>query len=131
LLTTDLNGSSPPSFVWYTPNLTNDEHDGSVQQGDAFLSAFIPGVQATAWYKAGGQIIITWDESDTDNSGINGGGGGHVPTIVVSAALKAHPQQYAGNVDSAGLLHSIEDVYGVGHLGGSSGDGTIDALLSP
>lgn len=130
-LTSDLNGASPPAFVWYTPNLISDEHDGTPQQGDAFLSSFIPSVQATNWYKTGGQIIITWDEADTDNTGINGGGGGHVPTIVVSAALKANPQQYAGSVDTTGVLHSIEDIYRVGHLGGSSSDGTIDALLSP
>jgi hypothetical protein len=77
-----------------------------------------------------GKIIVTWDESDTDNSGINGGGGGHVPTIVVSSALKANPQQYGGGVDTTGLLHSIEDNYGLAHLGGSSSDETIDALLS-
>jgi phosphatidylinositol-3-phosphatase len=130
-LISDLNGPSPPAFVWYTPNVINDEHDGTVQQGDAFLSSFIPNVLATSWYKSGGEIIVEWDESDTDNAGINGGGGGRVPTIVVSAALKAHPQQYFGNVDSAGVLHSIEDAYRVGHLGGSSGDGTIDSLLSP
>ena len=61
--------SARPDFVWYTPNLINDEHDGTVQDGDAFLARFIPGVQATSWYKAGGRIIIEWDESDGDNSG--------------------------------------------------------------
>jgi acid phosphatase len=129
-LTSDLNGSSPPAFVWYTPNLIDDEHDGTVQQGDAFLSSFIPSVQATSWYKSGGQIIVEWDESDTDNTGINGGDGGRVSTIVVSDALKANPRQSTENVDTAGVLHSIEDAYGLPHLGGSSGDGTIDALLN-
>ena len=125
----DLNAATPPDYVWYTPNLINDEHDGTVQDGDAFLSGFIPKVQATSWYKAGGQIIITWDESDNDNSGINGGGGGHVPTIVVSAVNAARPTQDSSSVDTTGILHSIEDRYGLSHLGGSSADGTIDALL--
>jgi hypothetical protein len=130
-LTADLNGQSPPDFVWYTPNLIDDEHDGTVQQGDAFLSSFIPSVQATSWYKAGGRIIVEWDEAeDADTSGINGGDGGHVPTIVVSAALGASPQQSSSAVDTVGVLHSIEDVYGVGHLGGSNADGDIDALLT-
>ncbi len=120
----DLNSASPPSFVWYTPNLINDEHDGSVQQGDAFLSSFIPSVQSTAWYSSGGVIIVTWDESNNDNTN----GGGRVPTIVVSAALKAAPQQSAATVNTTGILNSIEDVYGVGHL--ASGTGSIDALLS-
>ena len=78
----DLNGASPPDFVWYTPNLTDDGHTGVPTDTEAnelagtesFLSSFIPSVQATAWYKSGGQIIIEWDEAlHTDTSGVNGG----------------------------------------------------------
>ena len=87
----DLNRSGAPDFVWYTPNLIDDEHNGTVEQGDAFLSTFIPEVQSTAWYRASGEIIIEWDESDGDDSGINGSGGGHIPTIVVSDALEERP----------------------------------------
>jgi hypothetical protein len=123
-MVSDLNSASPPAFVWYTPNLINDEHDGSVQQGDSFLSSFIPRVQSTAWYQSGGQIIVTWDESNNDNTN----GGGRVPTIVVSAALKASPQHSGTTVNTTGILNSIEDAYGVGHL--ASGRGTIDSLLS-
>jgi phosphatidylinositol-3-phosphatase len=130
-LMADLNSPDGPDFVWYTPNLINDEHDGTVEQGDAFLARFIPEVQSTAWYKAGGRIIIEWDESDNDNAGLNGSGGGHIPTIVVSEALKSAPQKEAAPVDTAGILASIEDLYGVGHLGGAAnaGSGNINALL--
>jgi hypothetical protein len=133
-LVPDLNTATPPSFVWYTPNLIDDEHDGTVEQGDAFLSRFIPQVQATNWYKAGGQIIITWDESDADNTAINGGqnGGGHIPTIVISNVLKIHPQQDATPVDTVGVLRSIEDAYGLPHLGdaANAANGSIDSLLN-
>ncbi len=125
-LTTDLNAATPPDFVWYTPNLVNDEHDGSVQQGDSFLASFIPAVQATGWYRSGGQIVITWDESASDNTN----GGGRVPTIVVSDRQKANPAQSSSKVDTTGILHSIEDTYGLPHLGGSSADGSIDSLLT-
>lgn len=132
-LVSDLNGAGAPDFVWYTPNLIDDEHDGTVQQGDAFLSRFIPQVQSTAWYRSGGVIIVEWDESDGDSSGINGSGGGHVATIVVSAALKAHPAQDSTPVDTAGVLRSIEDAYGVAHIGaaGDAANGNIDVLLNP
>jgi hypothetical protein len=123
-MTADLNSSSPPDFVWYTPNLINDEHDGTVQQGDAFLKSFVPKVQATSWYQAGGQIVITWDESNNDNTN----GGGRVPTIVVSNVLKASPTQSTSEVDTTGILNSIEDAYGVRHL--AAGSGSIDALLT-
>jgi phosphatidylinositol-3-phosphatase len=130
-LTSDLNSPDAPDFVWYTPNLINDEHDGTVQDGDAFLARFIPAVQATGWYKAGGRIIIEWDESDNDNTGINGSGGGHIPTIVVSEALRAAPRKETSPVDTTGLLASIEDVYGVSHLAGAANaaNGNINALL--
>jgi phosphatidylinositol-3-phosphatase len=130
-LMTDLNSTDPPQFVWYTPNLIDDEHDGTVQQGDAFLARLVPDVQSTAWYRSDGQIVIEWDESDSDNTGINGGDGGHVPTIVVSAALKAAPTKQVTPVDTAGILRSIEDRYGVGHLGAAadSANGTIGMLL--
>jgi len=132
-LITDLNSAAVPDFVWYTPNLIDDEHDGSVEQGDSFLAKFIPEVQDTIWYKAGGVIIIEWDESDNDNSGLHGSGGGHIPTIVVSEALKAHPQEDSTPVDTAGILRSIEDVYGLAHLQNAANpaNGNIDSLLTP
>ena len=129
----DLNSSSAPDFVWYTPNLINSEDTGTVQQGDSFLSTLIPQVQATPWYQAGGKIIIEWDESTNDTTGINGGtGGGRVPTIVVSAGLAAAPQHDATPVDTIGILHSIEDLYGVPNLSGAAdpANGNIDALLN-
>lgn len=130
-LLADLDSASPPDFVWFTPNLIDDEHDGTVQQGDAFLSSFVPAVQSTGWYQAGGRIVIEWDESDGDDSGINGTGGGHIPTIVVSAALKAAPQKDPTPVDTAGILASIENLYRVSHLGAAANpaNGNIDALL--
>jgi phosphatidylinositol-3-phosphatase len=130
-LISDLNSPTPPNFVWYTPNLINDEHSSSVQQGDAFLSSFIPSIQATGWYKGGGQIIITWDESASDSSGINGGDGGRVPTMVVSTYLAAHPQQLSTPVDSAGILQSLEHIYQLPFLGaaGASASGNINSLI--
>ena len=139
-MTADLDARNPPDFVWYTPNLTDDGHTGvptdtlahELADTEAFLSTFIPAVQATSWYKADGQIIIEWDEAlDSDTSGINGGQGGHVPTIVVSDALKASPLHDATPVDTAGILRSIEDRFGLRHLATAANpaNGNIDALL--
>jgi len=140
-ITSDLNSSSPPDFVWYTPNITDDGHTGvptdtsahELADTESFLSSFVPSVQATNWYKTGGKIIIEWDEAlDSDSSGINGGSGGHVATIVVSSALKARPVRDAAPVDTVGILRSIEDQYGLTHLANAanSANGTIDSLLS-
>ena len=130
-LISDLNSASAPDFVWYTPNLIDDEHNGTVEDGDAFLSRLIPEVQSTAWYRSGGEIIVEWDESDGDNSGVNGSAGGHIPTIVVSDALKANPLRDSTPVNTAGILRSIEDAYRLPYLGSTDdpANGNIDALL--
>ena len=127
--------------MWYTPNLTDDGHTGvptdtpanELKGTESFLSSFIPSVQATSWYKDGGQIIIEWDEAlGSDTSGVNGGDGGHVPTIVVSQNLANNPVQYSGPVSTAGILHSIEMLYQVPYLGEASitANGNINPLLS-
>ena len=38
-LISDLNGPGASQFVWITPNLNDDMHNGSVAQGDAWLQA--------------------------------------------------------------------------------------------
>ena len=96
-----------------------------------FSRTLIPEVQSTPWYRAGGEIIVEWDESDTDNVGISGGGGGHIPTIVMSNSLRPSPLRDSSSRDTAGILRSIEDVYGLAHLAAArdAANGTIDALL--
>jgi phosphatidylinositol-3-phosphatase len=118
-MTADLNQVSPPSFVWVTPNQCDDMHsncsptNNKVQQGDTWLKSTIPTVQATTWYRNGGIIILTWDESATrDRAGIPGtsDSGGHIATIVISAANNS-PYSSAG--DHFGTLRGLENAYGV------------------
>jgi hypothetical protein len=129
-MVSDLNSGSAPDFVWVTPNLCDDMHTkcGStnpVKVGDSWLSTFIPAVQSTNWYSSGGIIIITWDEAATsDTSGCCGDpGGGHIATLVISAASSGH---FTGVGDHDGTLHALEEAYGVKYLGASgSGHGDL------
>ena len=63
---TDMVGdlsANPPAFVWVTPNMIDDMHDGPLTVGDTWLSQQIPSIQATAWVSGrGGTIIVLWDE---------------------------------------------------------------------
>lgn len=112
----DLNGTSPPAFVWVSPNMVDDMHDGPPSTGDAWLSQQIPAIQATSWYRKGGTIVLTWDEAqDSDTSGVVGGSGGHVATIVISQKLSGSAPQTTP-VDQAGLLRSIESAFGLSLL---------------
>jgi phosphatidylinositol-3-phosphatase len=114
-LTADLNGGSAPPFMWVSPNTTNDMHDGTYQQGDAFLQALVTQVEASSWWSASARIVITFDEGETTEQ---------VLTVVASSA---HGTAAAGG-NHYGTLRGIEEAYGVGLLG-HSGDGNVGDLL--
>ena len=102
-------GNLPP-FVWYTPNLINDGHDGTNADVDRSLESIVPSVQASAWYKDGGVIIITWDENVT--------GPDVIPTVVVSGEGNGVSLTTSGN--HYGTLAAIEDLYGLQLLGNAA-----------
>jgi hypothetical protein len=62
--------SSTPDFVFVTPNLCDDGHDGPCVTGqpgglvsaDAFLQKWIPLIQSSPAYRKDGLIVITFDE---------------------------------------------------------------------
>jgi hypothetical protein len=137
--------ASTPSYSFVTPNLCHDGHDspcvdgqpGGLKSADAFLRAWIPRITASPAYRAGGLVIVTFDEaeasgSDADSSaccdqqpGPNtpspggtkpGPGGGRVGAVLLSPYVKA------GTVSTTpynhyALLRSTEDLFGLDHLG--------------
>jgi phosphatidylinositol-3-phosphatase len=76
-----------PNFVFITPNLCDDGHDGSGtgapgttcangQPGgltsiDAFLKTWVPRIMASPAYKTDGLIVITFDESSDASETVN------------------------------------------------------------
>jgi hypothetical protein len=108
-----LDGSGAPSFVWITPNLTNDMHTGTVQQGDAWLQANLAAVLTSSWFtKYDSTVIVTMDEGDAGTTN-------QVPTIVISNAAKGQgPIATSGN--HYGTLRSIEEAFGLKLLGGAA-----------
>jgi hypothetical protein len=106
-LMTDLTSGSLPAFMWVTPNLIHDMHDGTIADGDNFLKGLIQSIMGSDWYKHGGSIIITWDE---DESGTE-----QIALIVVSQANMGRGAfGPAGN--HYGTLRGIEEVYGLSLL---------------
>ncbi|MGH9103837.1 MAG: alkaline phosphatase family protein, partial [Acidimicrobiales bacterium] len=131
-LASDLAGNAAPDFAWVTPNLCDDGHDCSNASMDAWLSSNLPGVLASPWYREGGVVILTWDEG-TSSAGCCGGvAGGHVITIVISQRTAA-AGTYGGAVDQAGLLRTIEGLYGLPYLGdaASPSAGSLPIGASP
>ncbi len=116
----DLDSPNPPDFVWVTPNMLDDMHDGPLATGDTWLSQQIPTIQASPWYREGGVILVLWDEGqDSDTSGLAGGDGGHVPGIVISQTSYGRAPDPTP-VDDTGILRSIEQAYGLTYLNGAA-----------
>jgi acid phosphatase len=114
-LSTDLSSGTAPPFLWVSPNTTNDMHDGTPQQGDAFLQALVTRVKASRWWNSASRIIITWDEGETTDQ---------VLTLVVGSAHGTAAS--AGN--HYGTLRGLEEAYGVGLLGHAADAGVGDLL---
>jgi phosphatidylinositol-3-phosphatase len=126
-----LDGANPPDFVWITPNLNDDMHDGTVQQGDAWLQANLPNVLTSPWFADNGTVIVTMDEGDGQPNGPSSSeAGGHIPMVVISAnALGKGAVTTVG--DHYGTLRSIEEAYGLSLLGNAStsANGDLFALF--
>jgi acid phosphatase len=108
---THLAGFSPTAadFELIVPNMTDDMHDGTVAQGDAFLRAFVPRITGSGAFAAS-LLVITWDEGSTSL-----GGGGHVATIVVSPMVRAGFRSAVSHTHYS-LLRTVEDAWGLGCL---------------
>lgn len=128
-----LNGPGAPDFVWITPNLTNDMHSGTVQQGDAWLQANLAPVLSSPWFtNYPSTVIVTMDEGDgSANAGtccLGSGSGGHIPMVVISSHSLGK-----GNITTAGdlygTLRSIEEAFGLALLG-NAGNPVNGDLLS-
>jgi acid phosphatase len=117
-----LNGSSAPGFVWITPNLTDDMHDGSVLQGDAWLKANIDPVLTSSWFtNFDSTVVITMDEQS--------GGVNQVPFVVISNNAKGHGAITSSGNDY-GALRAIEEEFGLGLLGAASNPANGDPFSS-
>ena len=142
--------ATTPNFSWITPNLCNDGHDtgcagtdvagkkdGGLVSTNRWLATYVPMILSSPAYRAGGAVIITWDESDTSDAasccgeapgpgsplpGITGAGGGHIATIVISQFTKPGTTN-ATPYNHYSVLRSIEDIFGLSHLAAAGGTG--------
>jgi hypothetical protein len=134
------SAGTTPALSFITPNLCDDGHDdpcidgrpGGLTAADAWLREWIPRILGSPAFQQDGLLVVTFDEAENDasaccgepqgpNTPNNGGltpgrGGGRVGAVVVS------PFVTPGTVNDTpynhyALLRSIEDVFGVGHLG--------------
>jgi phosphatidylinositol-3-phosphatase len=134
-----------PNFAFITPNVCHDGHDkpcvdgepGGLVSADQFLADQVPKIMDSPAFKADGLLVVTVDEAEitnataccntppapnTEKPGISGPGGGRIGTLLVSSRVRAN------TIDSRpynhyALLCSLEDIFGLSHLGFASAPG--------
>jgi len=110
----DVVGGTLPKFSTLTPNLNDDMHNGSIQQADSWLAAWIAQIVAGPDYQSGHlTIAIVWDEGE---------GSGDTPSTV--AMIVMSPSIVPGTRSSTyfthySLLKAAEDVAGAPELAGA------------
>jgi len=105
-LASDLANNNVRRFNFITPNLTNDMHDGTRQQGDDWLAANVPAILNSAAYNNGGLLIITWDEGSNDSDGPIG-------LIALSPRAKGHGYNNHIRYTHSSTLRTFQDIFGV------------------
>jgi hypothetical protein len=133
-----------PNYSFIIPDLCSDGHDetcaGATQAGgyegiDAFLRVWVPKILKSKAFKKDGLLIITFDESENQSEsccftpngpntalqGLSGPGGGATGAVVISPFVKK------GTINAVPYNHysylkTIEDIFGLGHLGYAARD---------
>jgi phospholipase C len=148
-LTSDLkHTATTPNYSFITPDTCADGHDetctngqeGGLVQANAFLRTWIPKITSSPAYKAGGLIVVTFDESESlsdssaccgekvstgntdpshpnaDKPGIQGPGGGRIGAVLLSPFIRPGTHSTVA-YNQYSLLRSVEDLFGLAHLG--------------
>jgi hypothetical protein len=120
-LAKDLAGDGLPAFSFITPNLVNDMHDGTVADGDTWLSHNLPTLLDSPEYRDNSMaIFLTWDEgeggSSNDCASNTTDRGCHVATLVISPSTGAAARS-ANLFNHYSLLATAEELLRLPKLG--------------
>jgi phosphatidylinositol-3-phosphatase len=132
------------NFVYITPNLCHDGHDAPCKNGepgglisaDAFLRTWVPRIVHSPAFKNDGLLIITFDEGNDGAACCNekplpggpqpggkiGPGGGRIGAVLLSPFIAPGTQSNA-EYNHYSLLRSLEDIFGLSHLGYAQDNG--------
>jgi len=128
----DLRTNSLPAFSFVTPNRIDDMHDGTIADGDTWLSNNLPVIFNSSEYQAGQVVVfVTWDEGEggsSDDCATNATDKGcSVATIVASPSTHAGvPSGVLFNHYS--LLLTTEQLLGLRPLGQAASVNTNSML---
>ena len=133
-LSGDLSNGTLPAFSFVTPNLIDDMHDGTIADGDTWLSNNLPVIFNSSEYQSGTTaVFVTWDEGEggktsdcaTNTTDI----GCQVATLVIS------PSTVPGTTSSTlfnhySLLKTAEDLLGLPELGLAASNASMSSAFN-
>jgi hypothetical protein len=128
-LARDLRTGRLPAFSFVAPDLCEDTHDCSVAHGDRFLARTVPALRHALGPH--GFLVVTYDEGNSDLGCCAGAAhGGRIATVVLGPDVRKGARD-GRPVDHYGVLRSIEDAFGLGHLGAAADpvNGTLAGLF--
>ena len=133
-LASDLAAGKLPAFSFITPNLIDDMHDGTIADGNKWLSKNLPTIFNSAEYKSGSTaVFITWDEGEGGTSNTCATNttdvGCHVATLVISPSTKAGTKS-ATLFNHYSLLGTAEQLHGLPKLGKAATARTMTAAFN-
>ncbi len=127
------------NLSYITPNLCHDGHDapcvdgrpGGLVSANRWLRRWVPVILGSPAFRRDGLLVVTFDEAESGDAssccgdrsgpnaarpGITGPGGGRVGAVLVSPFI-APGIRTRTPYDHYSLLRTVEDVFGLGHLG--------------
>jgi phospholipase C len=134
-LATDLANNALPAFSFITPNLIDDMHDGTIAQGDAWLSANLPTILTSSEYTSGSTaVIVTWDEGSGGKTGEDCSAN-TTDTSCLVATIVVSPSTPAGSMSATlfnhySLLGTTEALLGLPALGAASSAPTMTSAFN-
>ena len=126
--------SKLPTVAFVIPNLDHDMHDGSIQDGDAWLKQHIGSYYE--WAKQNNSLLIlTFDESEHGKPGLTDPAAAapedqnHIVAILAGAHIKPGDYAEGPGVNHVNLLRTLEAMYGL-HPSGAQQPNAVAAGIS-
>ena len=112
------NYANLPTVSFVIPNNDDNMHDGSIAQGDAWLSRQL--ADYANWAVANNSLlIVTWDEDD-------GGPRNQIPTVIYGAHVQAGT--YTEPISHYSVLSTVEQMYGLPKTGNAASAAPIATI---
>ena len=116
------NYATLPTVSFVVPTMLDDMHDGTIAQGDTWLSNNLNGY--VQWAKTHNSLfILTWDEDDSSSSN-------QVATILVGQQVQIGVTSNQ-TINHYNLLGTIQDMYGLARNANSIGTSAITGIWTP